>query len=170
MAATIIQFPQSHSNAFSNLSGLIELASDNLVVEEYAELAELYCKEGHFKPGEVEQLQEQIRKKRLNNAKPEKKPAIIPNGSGVYCYTPEMGEQKPDCQVEASRGYYGKHWFVDTPLELKGRGITFLKKYEGKDLTTPGSYKVGWNEYQVTNRAFEKLKEQYTISQELFLD
>lgn len=89
---------------------------------------------------------------------------------GVYQYTPEMGGAKPDCQMEASRGYYGGHWFIDTPLEIKGRGITFLKKYTDKDFCTPGHYRVGWNEYRVTNKAFDKLKEQYTISQEVCLD
>ena len=33
MAATIIQFPQTHSNIFLNLTQLINLASDNQVVE-----------------------------------------------------------------------------------------------------------------------------------------
>ena len=48
---------------------------------------------------------------------------------GTYCYTPEMGEQKPvNCQMEASRAYYGKHFFIYTLLEIKGRGITFIKK------------------------------------------
>ena len=81
-----------------------------------------------------------------------------------------MGGAKPDCQMEASRGYYGGHWFIDTPLEIKGRGITFLKKYTDKDFCTLGHYRVGWNEYRVTNKAFDKLKEQYTISQEVCLD
>ena len=35
MAATIIQFPQTHSNIFLNLTQLINLASNNQVVEEY---------------------------------------------------------------------------------------------------------------------------------------
>ena len=38
MAATIIQFPQTHSNIFLNLTQLINMASDNQVVEEYAEI------------------------------------------------------------------------------------------------------------------------------------
>lgn len=33
-----------------------------------------------------------------------------------------------------------------------------------------GNYRVGWNEYRVTDRAFDKLKEQYTISQRCYLD
>ena len=44
--------------------------------------------------------------------------------NGLHCYTPEMGQRKPEVKMEASLAYYGKHYFVDTPLELKGRGIT----------------------------------------------
>lgn len=65
MAATIIQFPQTHSNIFLNLTQLINLASDNQVVEEYAEIMAVCHEEGNFKPGEVETLQEQIRARRL---------------------------------------------------------------------------------------------------------
>ena len=54
MAATIIQFPQTHSNIFLNLTQLINLASDNQVVEEYAEIMAVCHEEGNFKPGEVE--------------------------------------------------------------------------------------------------------------------
>lgn len=59
MAATIIQFPQQQSVAFMNLTQLINLASDNQVVEEYAEIMAVCLEEGNFKPGEVETLQEQ---------------------------------------------------------------------------------------------------------------
>lgn len=72
MAATIIQFPQTHSNIFLNLTQLINLASDNQVVEEYAEIMAVCHEEGNFKPGEIETLQEQIRTRRLENARPEK--------------------------------------------------------------------------------------------------
>ena len=53
MAATIIQFPQTHSNIFLNLTQLINLASDNQVVEEYAEIMAVCHEEGNFKPGEI---------------------------------------------------------------------------------------------------------------------
>lgn len=86
----------------------------------------------------------------------------------MYC--PEMGEQKPACQIEAHRSYYGKHFHISTPLELKGRGITFDGILEAKNLTASGQYKAGWREYTVTERAFEKLQEQYSISQENLLD
>lgn len=170
MGATIIQFPKAHSNIFLNLTQLIKLASDNRAVEEYAEIMAVCHEEGDFKPGEIEVLQEQIRARRLENAKPEEKPAVIPEKPGLYCYTPEMGEQKPECQIEAHRSYYGGHYLIDTPLELKGRGITFDRVLESKNLSKSAQYRLGWREYTVTERAFEKLQEQYTISQELLLD
>lgn len=170
MAATILQFPQTHSNIFLNLTQLITLASDNQVVEEYAEIMAVCHEKGEFRPGEVETLQEQIRARRLENARSEEKPAVIPGKPGLYCYTPEMGEQKPKCQIEAGRSYYGGHYLIDTPLELKGRGITKNGVIEARNLRADYQYKAGWFEYTVTERAFEKLQEQYTISQELLLD
>lgn len=47
--------------------------------------------------------------------------------NGLHCYTPEMGQCKPEVKMEASLSYYGKHYFVDTPLELKGRALQKLK-------------------------------------------
>ena len=49
--------------------------------------------------------------------------------NGLHCYTPEMGQRKPEVKMEASLSYYGKHYFVDTPLELKGRGITEIEAH-----------------------------------------
>lgn len=170
MAATIIQFPQTHSNIFLNLTQLINLASDNQVVEEYAEIMAVCHEEGNFKPGEVETLQEQIRARRLENARSEEKPAAIPEKPGLYCYTPEMGEQKPKCQIEAERSYYGRHYHISTPLELKGRGITFDRILESKNLSKSAQYRLGWREYTVTKRAFDILKEKYSISMESLLD
>lgn len=170
MAATIIQFPQTHSNIFLNLTQLINLASDNQVVEEYAEIMAVCHEEGNFKPGEVETLQEQIRARRLENARSEEKPAAIPEKPGLYCYTPEMGEQKPKCQIEAERSYYGRHYHINTPLELKGRGITFDRVLESKNLSKSAQYRLGWREYTVTKRAFDILKEKYSISMERLLD
>lgn len=170
--AQIIQFPvkkQAVSNGYENLSRLIAVAATKEVLNFYVESIEQLEKTGKLLDGEAQKLAEQGREKRLEIAKPdpiEKEPVEAP---GVYCYTPEMGGQKPDCQMEASRGYYGKHWFIDTPLELKGRGIELIKKYQEKDFCSK-DHRVGWNEYRVTNRTFEKLKEKYSISQECLLD
>ncbi len=165
--AQIIQFPvkeQVVSNGYNNLSRLISGAETTEALNWYIESMERLEKAGNLLDGEAQKLEEQGKKKRLEMSAAD--PVEVP---GVYCYTPEMGGQKPDCQMEASRGYYGKHWFIDTPLELKGRGIEFIKKYQEKDFCSK-DHRAGWNEYRVTNRAFEKLQEQYTISQELFLD
>jgi len=86
---------------------------------------------------------------------------------GLHCYTPEMGDRKPEVKMEASLGWYGKHYYVDTPLELKGRGIV-----EQPANWVEGCRKQveGWHSYRVTLKAFEKLKAQYPISMECFLD
>lgn len=165
--AQIIQFPvkeQVVSNGYNNLSRLISGAETTEALNWYIESMERLEKAGNLLDGEAQKLEEQGKKKRLEMSAAD--PVEV---SGVYCYTPEMGGQKPDCQMEASRGYYGKHWFIDTPLELKGRGIELIKKYQEKDFCSK-DHRVGWNEYRVTNRAFEKLKEKYSISQECLLD
>lgn len=165
--AQIIQFPvkeQVVSNGYNNLSRLISGAETTEALNWYIESMERLEKAGNLLDGEAQKLEEQGKKKRLEMSAAD--PVEVP---GVYCYTPEMGGQKPDCQMEASRGYYGKHWFIDTPLELKGRGIELIKKYQEKDFCSK-DHRVGWNEYRVTNRAFEKLKEKYSISQECLLD
>ena len=46
-----------------------------------------------------------------------------------------MGEGQPECQIRARIGHYGTHYYLDTPLDLKGRGITFMEKHEAKNLT-----------------------------------
>lgn len=86
---------------------------------------------------------------------------------GVHLYCPEMGQRKPEVQMEASLGYYGTHYYVNTPLALKGRGIV-----EQSPHWVPGTRKAleGWRSYRVTKRAFAKLKEQYPIAMENLLD
>lgn len=168
--AQIIEFPVKTSNTYHNLSGLVALTDNTAVLEFYAEAVEVGMEEGNFLPGEPEKLTEQIRQKRLDLAKPEAKTAVTADKPGLYLYCPEMGEQRPVCQIEAQRSYYGKHFHISTPLELKGRGIIFDRVLESKNLTASGQYKAGWREYTVTERAFEKLQEQYSISQENLLD
>ena len=131
--AQIIQFPvktQAVSNGYGNLSRLIAVAATKDVLNFYIESIEHLEKSGNLLDGEAQKLTEQGREKRLEMAKPDPIEKEIVEAPGVYRYTPEMGGQKPDCQMEASKGYYGKHWFIDTPLELKGRGIEFVKKYQ----------------------------------------
>lgn len=60
--------------------------------------------------------------------------------NGLHCYTPEMGQRKPEVKMEA-------HWIDGCQ-----------KKVEN------------WRSYRVTKAAFEKLKSQYPISMECCLD
>ncbi len=87
--------------------------------------------------------------------------------SGLKSYYPEMKETKPEAQIEATLGHYGKHWFVRTPLTLKGRGIVDRGALTAEELTTDRL--VGWNQYKVTERAFETLCEKYTVVTENLL-
>jgi len=84
-------------------------------------------------------------------------------------YHPEMNEVKPTAQIEAQLSHYGKHWFVKTPLQLKGRGIVFLDTLTADKLTPQGQRLVGWHQYKVTEAAFTKLCEQYDVVSESLL-
>lgn len=164
----IIQFPVKESNGFKNLTALFEICDTVESCNFYLESVEQLFQNGSITEKEMYTLRRIGRQKRLKLANPEQEPqkAEMP---GTYTYTPEMGQKKPEgCQMEASRAHYGKHMYIDTPMTLKGRGITFMKQYKlGEPLD---SRKAGWNQYQVTNLAFEKLKEKYTISMKCCLD
>jgi hypothetical protein len=93
----------------------------------------------------------------------------------TYNYCPEMKEVKPDhrfydMEVQASYDY--KYQYITTPLEIKGRGITFIGKIDPKNYISTAriGYKIGWNEYKVTRKAFEKLESEYRIVRETLLD
>ena len=168
--AQIIQFPKAQSNVFGNLSRLIQETGDPEALEFYAGTLEATYEEGSLLPGEMELLTEQVRKKRLDLARPSEVPAVKADKPGLYGYCPEMGEGKPKCQIEASRSYYGRHYHIYTPLDLKGRGIEHMGVLEPGRVSKRYEYRTGWNEYTVTSKAFEKLQEQYTISMESLLD
>lgn len=156
--ATIINFPVKNTKGYENLSQLFAVCGTVESCNFYLQTAEYMAEQGQIRENELLTLRKIGRMKRQKLATPTKEPEAAEK-PGVYNYTPEMGEQKPEgVQIEARRAYYGKHWFLDTTLELKGRGIT-LEKSEN-----------GVNKYQVTNRAFELLKEKYSISQECFLN
>lgn len=82
-------------------------------------------------------------------------------------YHPEMKEQKPVAQIEASLSHYGNHWFLRTPLQLKGRGITFRGTITAEQVRSERL--VGWHEYKVTEAAFERICEQYDVVSECLL-
>lgn len=169
----IIQFPKSrinHTNGYKNLVALFEVCDSVESCNFYLEAVEDLWNNENITENELFTLRRIGRQKRIKLATPQQEPQKA-DKPGAYTYTPEMGQEKPKgCQIEASLAFYGKHYFIDTPLELKGRGITFIKKYSSNDLTESGKYKAGWNEYRITTRAFEKLKSQYAISYESCLD
>lgn len=167
---TIIQFPVTHSTAYANLVQLFDVCDTVDSCNFYLESVETLADRGDITEKEMYTLRRIGRTKRIELAAPKQKAAVA-SAPGVYVYTPEMGQQKPEgCQIEASLSHYGKHYFIDTPLQLKGRGISFMRTYSAKDFTNPDNHKVGWNEYCVTKLAFEKLKSQYAISYESNLD
>jgi hypothetical protein len=74
-------------------------------------------------------------------------------------YCSEMGQERPEAQMDARLSYNGSHWYIKSPLELKGRGIKFFDFNHDGRLT-----------YKVTKLAFEKLCKQYDIANENLLD
>lgn len=171
----IIEFPvnriqRTESNGYKNLEALFEICSSVTTCNFYLESVEELFRKAQITENEMLTLRRIGRQKRLTLANPDQEPQKAEK-PGTYLYTPEMGQREPaGCQMEASLSYYGKHYFIDTPLELKGRGISFIRKYSAKDFTNPNNKKIGWNEYQVTKLAYEKLKSQYAISYKCSLD
>ncbi len=84
-------------------------------------------------------------------------------------YHPEMGEQRPAGDIEAKLCHSGKHWYLTTPLMLRGRGIRHTGTLEASDLTPQGQRKVGWHQYKVTDLAVSKLQTQYAMTVEMLL-
>lgn len=169
----IIQFPANriqYTNGFKNLEALFKICDSTETCNFYLGSAEQLFTDDRITENELLTLRRIGRQKRLELAAPAPQKPQEAAKPGTYCYTPEMGQSRPDCQMEASLSFDGKHYFVETPFELKGRGISFVKKFDGKELSKSGQYKAGWNEYQVTKLAYSKLKERYTISMECYLD
>ncbi len=79
-------------------------------------------------------------------------------------YYPEMGDAKPEADIEATLGHYGNHWLLKTPLFLQGRGIHHIGTLKAANLTPQAKRKAGWHMYRVTARAFERLAKKYTIA------
>ena len=169
--AKIITFPvKGNTNGYKNMVDLFNVVDTVESCTFYLETIETMFESGYITDNELLTLRRIGRQRRQLLANPPQAPQQADH-PGLYMYTPEMGQQQPEgCQIEASRSYYGKHYFLDTPLELKGRGITLLETYKDSNLNKSGKYKTGWNCYQVTERAFEKIKQQYAVSMECCLD
>lgn len=164
----IIQFPKrTESNGYKNLVALFDICDNVESCNFYLESAEQLYKSGNVTENELYTLRRIGRQKRLSLANPEPEPAKI-EVPGVYHYTPEMGQKQPEgCQMEAGLCYYGSHYWVDTPIALKGRGITEIEASWVEGCQKQIEH---WRSYRVTKKAFEKLKEQYCISMECCLD
>jgi len=88
----------------------------------------------------------------------------------LQTYYPEMGEARPEAQIEASLGHYGKHWYLRTDERLHGRGITYLGQLTADMMCGPrADYLAGMHKYRVTEAAFERLCRQYMVSTEILL-
>ncbi|MCR5753647.1 MAG: hypothetical protein K6G30_02375 [Acetatifactor sp.] len=162
MMAQIIQFParpaQENTTAFLNMVELFKVCEDLKSCNFYLEAVEKLHNDEKITEKEMYTLRRIGRTKRIDLAHPKRTKQDV-TGAGEYLYTPEMGQQKPDCQIEASLSYYGSYYHLKTALDLKGRGITLNEvKPDG----------VKW--YTVTKRAYELLKNQYTISYKSLLD
>lgn len=158
----IINFPTNkyqNTNGYKNLVALFKECESVESCNFYLESAESLYSEGNITEKEMYTLRRIGRLKRIElaNPKQEAEKAAVP---GTYNYTPEMGEEKPECQIEAQLSYYGKHYHLKTALELKGRGITKDNSDYGDKL----------NQYTVTKLAYEKLQKLYTISYRCALD
>lgn len=86
-------------------------------------------------------------------------------------YYPEMNEARPaDTQIDATMARFSDHYYLETPLTLKGRGIKHEGVLRADELVESARHKAGWNEYRVTEAAFRKLDAAYKISMEFLLD
>lgn len=155
----IVNFPVGETNGYKNLKALFEICGSVESCNFYLESVENLAENGDITEKEMYTLRRMGRQKRIELATPKKEAQeVVTNGQ--YNYYPEMGDQKPECQIEAQMSYYGKHYHLKTALELKGRGIT-------KDT---GDYGDNLNRYTVTKLAYEKLEKLYTISYRCLLD
>lgn len=91
----------------------------------------------------------------------------------IIAYCPEMGQAKPERvqgNVSLARGGRGTHYFIETPLSLKGQGVRFVEVLQSSNLTERGQYKAGWNVYWVTGRAMKSIEAKYDFAYESLLD
>lgn len=155
----IIRFKTRQSNGYLNLKALFEICDNVESCNFYLESVEYLYNNGNITEKEMYTLRRIGRQKRISLANPVPEP-IKAEEPGTYLYTPEMGQKAPEqCEMVAGRYYYGNHYWIRTPLELKGRGIR-------KDEPT----RDGLNNYTVTKLAYSKLEKQYKIAYESNLD
>lgn len=159
---TIINFPSRNTSqnttGYKNLVALFEASESIESCNFYLDTVEMAYNKRHITENEMFTLRRIGRQKRIKLANPVREPEKA-EAPGTYCYTPEMGQPKPDgCQIEAQRSYWSGHFDLKTRLELKGRGIS-KSGSEG-----------GYNWYTATDLAYEKLKKSYAVSFKCPLD
>lgn len=102
----------------------------------------------------------------------------------IHHYTPEMGGtiDKTKVQTHARLAHYGRHYFLKSihgPDKIKGRGVEYMGRLMANPSPDPllmerridaTSEYVGYYEYKVTLKAFEKLGEQIEIGNVVLLD
>jgi hypothetical protein len=88
----------------------------------------------------------------------------------MHGYYSEMNESRPaDAVIDAHLSHYGKHYFIKTPLVLKGRGIEYRGTLKAEELTPMAQHKTGWHEYIVTLKAMERLEKEHKVAIEMLL-
>ncbi len=90
--------------------------------------------------------------------------------TGLKSYCRVSGDAKPDAQIEARLGHYGKHYYLTSQVQLSGRGIVLRRTLTASDLTPQAQAKVGWHEYKVTLRAFDRICRDHAVAYEMLLD
>lgn len=149
----IIQFPIKHSNAYNGYIESFRSAETPEFCEAYINLLNYDYMFGNITINELYELT------KIGKEKKQDLIARSINTPGTYNYTPEMGQKKPaNCQMTSTLSWDAKHYYVDTELELKGRGI----RKEGEN--------NGINSYRVTKLAYKKLEQQYIIASKCYLD
>lgn len=159
MTAQIIEFKPRTSTAFENLRQFFEVCETVETCNFYLDSVETLAANNDITEKEMYTLRRIGRQKRIQLAHPQQKAPEKVKAPGQYSYTPEMGETKPECQIEAQLAYGGGHYYLKTKLELKGRGIRLSS-----------TDKKGFNWYYATYKAYDKIKTQYTVSYEMALD
>ncbi len=84
-------------------------------------------------------------------------------------YYPEMGEARPESQIDAHLCHYGEHYYLTSQVELTGRGVRHVRTLKASDLTPRAQHKAGWHEYRVTIKAFERICREHDVAHALLL-
>lgn len=135
----VITFPPNrieHTNAYENLRVFFDMCDSPESCKFYLETVESLASDEYITTAETLTLRRVGRQK----------------------YKELSSPQKTD-DIQARISHYGTHYYIDTTLDLKGRGITLLE-----------TERDGNKKYRVTLKAFEKLESQYNISTKNLLD